>query len=248
MNLLRLIKIYFFTDRKYRIPRIWSNKQLKKYAPFFTGKILNASAWEDKDKEGSYYRNYFINTDEYYYSNYKKEMRGFQGCKNEFFLDLEKKLDKSLINRFDVVLNHTTLEHIYHVKIAFKNLCLLTKDILILVVPFLQQMHAEYGDYWRFTPLTIKKMCKENNMTILYSSFNNHKRSSVYLFFIISKNPKKWKDKIFNKFNYKCKKSLLESFEDYTGCRAIINPWLYRISSALKILNNIIKSKIKKSD
>ena len=32
----------------------------------------------------------------------------------------------------------------------------MSKDIVIVVVPFLQEQHAEYGDYWRFTPLTLK--------------------------------------------------------------------------------------------
>ena len=195
-----------------------------------------------------HYKDYFINANIYYLSNYKTEAYGLQGYKNEFFLDLEKELDKNLINRFDVVFNHTTLEHIYNVKVAFQNLCLLTKDIIILVVPFLQQMHGEYGDYWRFTPFAIKRMFEENDMTVLYSSFNNNKRSSVYLFFIASKNPEKWKDKIFNKFNYKCKKNPLDLFENYVGCRAITNSWLYRIDSLLgtvifQRLRNIFKNK-----
>lgn len=235
-------------DRKFRICRIWSNKELKKFASLFRGNVINVSAWQDKDKEGFYYKDYFINADKYYLSNYKKETRGFQGYKDEIFLDLEKELDKNLVNKFNVVFNHTTLEHIYDFKTAFKNLCLLTKDIVILVVPFLQQMHAEYGDYWRFTPLAIKRMFEENDMTVLHSSFNNYKRSSVYLFFIASKNPEKWKDRIFNEFSYKYKKDPLDHFGNYVGCRAIINSWLYRINSVLKIaifkiLRSIFKNK-----
>jgi hypothetical protein len=97
-------------------------------------------------------------------------------------------------------------------------------------------MHAEYGDYWRFTPLAIKKMFEENGMTVLYSSFSNYKRASVYLFFIASKKPEKWIDKIFNEFNYKCKKDPLDVFENHTGCRVINNSWLFRITSSLRMM------------
>ena len=189
---------HFITDKKFRITRIWSNRELKKYAHLFSGDVINVSAWQDRDKQGLHYKDYFVNANNYYLSNYQTETCGLQGYKDEIFLDLEKKIDKDLINRFDVVFNHTTLEHIYNFKVAFQNLCLLTKDIIILVVPFLQQMHVEYGDYWRFTPLAIKKMFEENNMTVLYSSFNNHKKCSVYLFFIASKHPEKWKNKILS--------------------------------------------------
>lgn len=238
MNLVKLLK-NILADRKFRKCRIWSNRELKKFAGFFNGQIINVSAGLDGDKEGSFYKDYFINSDKYYLSNYKKEDSSFRGHKNEFFLDLEKELDKNLVNKFDVVFNHTTLEHIYDFKKAFLNLCLLTKDTIILVVPFLQQMHAkngEYGDYWRFTPLAIKKMFEENNMAVLYSSFSNYKNVSVYLFFIASKNPEKWKNKIFNEFNYKCEKDLLDFFESQTGCKAISNSWLFRISSFVKNL------------
>lgn len=39
-RLIKLIKLRFFTDRKFRIARIWSNRELKKYAHLFTGDII----------------------------------------------------------------------------------------------------------------------------------------------------------------------------------------------------------------
>lgn len=230
-------------DKKYKIARKWSNKELKKFAHLFGGKILNASGWKDETKEGRYYKDYFKNSELYEISNYKTEACGFQGLKNEFFLDLSKNINKKLINKYDVVFNHTTLEHIYNFKKAFNNLCLMSKDIVILVVPFLQQMHSYYGDYWRFTPLAIKKMFKENKMEILYSSFNEHKRSSVYLFFIASKNSSKWKDKICNHFTYKTKKHyFFDPYEHFVGCRSIKNNLGYNLLSCFKtILSNFKK-------
>ena len=50
-----------------------------------------------------------------------------------------------MVGAFDVAYNHTTLEHIYGVHKAFANICRMTKDVVIIVLPFLQQYHAEYG-------------------------------------------------------------------------------------------------------
>jgi hypothetical protein len=180
-----------FIDRKYRLPRTWSNQELKKFSDFFSGDVVNVSAWKDDDKEGRKYKDYFINASSYTITNYKKEARGFQGLEGEIFLNLEENITNNLKEKFSVVFNHTTLEHVYDFKKAFENLCLMSNDIVILVVPFLQEMHSDYGDYWRFTPLAIKIMFEDNDMTVIYSSFNEHKKSSVYLFFIASKKPEK---------------------------------------------------------
>ena len=221
-------------DKKFRVPRIWSNNELKKFSHLFTGNVVNVSAWKDSDKEGNKYKDYFINANSYSITNYKENARGYQGLPDEIFLDLEQTLDINLINKYDIIFSHTALEHIYNVKTAFKNICLLSKDIVVLVVPFVQEMHSDYGDYWRFTPLVVKRMFEENNMKVLYSSFNEHKKTSVYLFFIASKQSNKWKDKIYNNFSYKSKtKYLTDVGEKYIGNNVIKNNWLITIKSVL---------------
>ncbi len=146
-----------FTDRVYRLPRLWSNEELRKFSGLFTGSVINVSAWRDEDKEGGKYKNYFSSASSYRVSNYVAEKRGYQGEEGEIFLDLEKGLSSELKGRFDVVFNHTTLEHIYNYKKALRNICALSRDVVIVVVPFLQPMHDEYGDYWRFSPSAVKK-------------------------------------------------------------------------------------------
>ena len=42
-------------DRSSRIPRIWSNKILKRISHNFDGDIINISGWKDDDKEGNNY-------------------------------------------------------------------------------------------------------------------------------------------------------------------------------------------------
>ena len=185
---------------------------------------MNVSAWTDIDKEGKHYRDYFPNAKTYTLTNNKAEASGFQGYENEICLDFEKPLPKDLVQRFDVVFNHTVFERIYDVNAAFSNLCRMSRDIVILVVPFLQPMHGVYGDYWRFTPLTIKRMFEENGMSLLHLKFNNHKGASVYIFAIAAKNTSKWADNISSEFSYIDEKKHKDGKENYIGCHALPNP------------------------
>ena len=181
-------------DKKFRAARIWSNQELKTIAPHCKGAIINVSAWKDEDKEGAHYKDYFSNADSYVISNYKAEARGFQGIENEFFLDLTLELAPELENKFDVVYNHTSLEHIYEVEKAFQNLCLMSKDLVIVVVPFMQEMHGDYGDYWRFTPLALSKMYQKNGLEMIYCNFNNEPNTSVYILAVGTTNAARWKN------------------------------------------------------
>lgn len=210
-------------DRVFRLPRVWSNRELKKIAHLFDGDILNVSGWKDIDKEGDYYKNYFKNASSYSISNYKSEAKGFQGFENEFFLDLEVDIEKSLVSKYDVIFNHTVLEHVYDVHKAMENMCKMTNDIAIIVVPFLQVMHADYGDYWRFTPLAMKKMFEKNKMEMIYCSFNSHKNASVYLFCIATKNKTKWKGILPNGISHEDPYPSKNGFQNWVGIHAIQN-------------------------
>ena len=227
-----------FIDRRFRKARIWSNIELRKFAHIFRGKVLNASGWKDIDKQGDFYRNYFTNSSEYWISNYKEEVKGMQGYENEFFLDLEETLAEEYIARYDVVFNHTTLEHIYDFKKAFHNLCALSKDIVIVVVPFLQEMHGHYGDYWRFSPLALIRLFEEEGMNVLYMNANDDIQSAVYIFAVASKHVDKKEYGIFN--NSSNKISQFRSNEFFIGRRAIRNSFFYKV---VKRINNIVNAK-----
>ena len=127
-------------DPNFRMARIWSNNELKKFAHFFSGSIVNVSAGEDRDKQGDIYKKYFTSANSYSITNF---FDGREPGQDEFFLNLEAEIDDiNMIRKFDVVFNHTVLEHIYNITTAFKNLCALSKDVVIIVVPFMQQMHG----------------------------------------------------------------------------------------------------------
>lgn len=179
-------------------PRNWSNAELRKFAPLYTGKAINVSGWKDEDQTGGSYRAYFANTNGYFISNYRGD-RGQQKKEGEIFLDLTGDLPEQWRGQFEVVFNHTTLEHVYDIKKAVANLCALSQDTVILVTPFLQQVHYEpgsYGDYWRPTPMCVEKMLHENGFKVVYQSTNDNDWYIVYVFTVASKQPENWQGKI----------------------------------------------------
>ncbi len=213
----KVSRIFKKGDSRFRRPRVFSNNELKKFSHLFTGKILNASGWNDSDKQGAFYKDYFANADSYYISNYDKDKKGLQGLENEFFLDLEAQLPKHLSGEFDLVFNHTTLEHIYDVFKAFSNLASLTKDVLIIVVPYIQQVHGSgYYDYWRFTPHSMKALYSTENMKLRYLSANGNEKASIYLFCIGYKT-KKWDRIIPERFDLRLDESKKIYSSNYTN-------------------------------
>lgn len=238
----------YISERIYKLPRIWSNHELKKFADIFSGNIVNVSGWKDSDKQGQKYKTYFRNASTYTITNFKSELRGLQGIKNEIFLDLEKDLPSNLKRSFDVAFNHTVLEHIYDFRKAFSNLCEISNDIVILVVPFLQQNHANYGDYWRFTPLSIKKLFEDNGYETIYMSFNSNKFSSVYIFAIASRYPDKWKK--FFKWEFTVNDNNSNSPEKTIGSLAIPgwigNPKFFLYSKFIEPIKKLFTIKINK--
>jgi len=181
---------------KFRKARIWSNDQLKYIAGFVSGDVVNVSGADDFDKQGSFYREYFQNANSYRISNYPDDdYRGMQGLEGEISLDLEKKLAPDLVSKFDVVLSHTVLEHVYDFKLAFHNMSLMTRDLLIVIVPFSQVQHDTNGylDFWRFSPNALRRMCENDSMEVIYEKTNSCCIGASYLFFVASKNPDRWR-------------------------------------------------------
>lgn len=180
-----------------RRPRIWSNIELRKIAPYFSGAILNVSGWADEDKQGNTYRSYFINAQSYEVSNYDggrqkgKELT----LENSIQLDLEASIPPDLRKRYDCVFSHTVLEHVYEVQQAVDNLCALSRDAIITVVPFMQKVHirpGQYFDYWRFTPYALERLFEERGFKTVYRSGTPWRNCSLYYLYVVSCQPEKW--------------------------------------------------------
>jgi len=184
------------SGRVFKVPRAWSNRELRRWSPLFHGDVVNVSGWRDEDKQGGHYRDYFVNATSYRLTNHDEKACGLQGVDGEIALDLDVPVDPSLHRRFDVVFNHTTLEHVYNTHVAFRSLCELSRDIVIVVVPFLQPFHdgkdGAYSDYWRFSPAALGRMFGEHGLTPLHIAFNDDWLSSVYVLAIGTRQPERW--------------------------------------------------------
>lgn len=182
-----------FEDRRFRLTRIWSNSLIRIIAPNFQGHVINVSGWDDRDKEGGFYKDYFSQVSSYTVSNYHGE-RGLSGIDNEIYLDLTISPPRELINRFDVCFNHTTLEHIFDVRKAFSTMCQISRDIVLVIVPFSQVQHEteSFKDFWRFTPSCLRALYRENGLDVIYEAESNYKRAAIYLLFVGSKHPERW--------------------------------------------------------
>ena len=179
-------------------PRQWSNDELKKFAGLFHGDVINVSAGEDEDKEGGRYQGYFNKASSYTTSNYEKNQKD-RGSTKFVGLDLSSPLplESDLTLRFDVVFSHTVLEHIYELETAIGNLCRMTRDIVITVVPFIQAFHHDeesYDDFWRISPYAIVQLFNNYNLKTIYLNWNNDPFGNIYLFHVASKYPENWEN------------------------------------------------------
>jgi len=175
-------------DRDRIRPRNFSNVELRRYAPQFGGSVINISGWRDEDGQGGRYKDYFSRAKEYAVSNVGGQGKGFGAAKAagypEVELDLLKEVPEELKGSFDVVFNHTTLEHLYDFTGAFRRLCELSRDAVIIVVPVLQQIHhtADFGDYWRPTTFALAKLFLDNGLTPVVLKCNDQPFAPIYCF------------------------------------------------------------------
>jgi hypothetical protein len=184
-------------------PRQSSNRILQTYLGAFGGEVINVSGWEDSDKEGRFYRQYFRAPTRYVVSNVRGE-RGMpaevRGEVESLYLDLEEPLDRDLCRTFDVAFSHTVAEHIFDPLQTFRTIAELTRDVAIVVVPFSQGVHftRSFGDYLRFTPLFLKRFFEEQGFTVLVCTSNDQPFLPVYTVFIASRHPSRYKSEFAN--------------------------------------------------
>jgi hypothetical protein len=219
-----------FVDPVHRAPRLWSNRELAGVSPLMGGDVVNVSAWRDEDKAGRRYRDYSPEATSYTITNYRAEMRGLQGWDGELFLDLEQPLADDLHQRFDVVFNHTTLEHVYDFRAAFANLCAMSRDAVIVVVPWLQPYHSDYGDYWRFSPLAVARLFADHGMTPARITWTTEPEVSVYVFAVGVRDPERWRGKL----DFDCDPARLMDLDRAAGAKALPKPLNERLRAAAR--------------
>ncbi len=199
MRLYETIRRRLVNHARHRMPqhhpRRWSNDELRRIAPFFEGRILNVSGWRDDDKQGGSYRDYFSHAASYAITNYRGTDDHDDGASDAIFLDLETPLPDNMHGICDLAWTHTVLEHVGNVETAFRNLGALTRDAVLVVVPWIQDEHytpALYGDYWRFTPMGLRRLMSLAGLEMIHLCANEQPWYPVYLLAVGSKQAQHW--------------------------------------------------------
>lgn len=187
-----------------KVPRACTNRELKKIGTLLSGSVLNCSGWCDEDKQGGYYRDYFPRATEYHVS--MREIRIYEGHdksirkRPDVTIDLDHKIPPPLVARYDIVLCRSVLEHVFDVFTAFENLARLSRDIVIVIVPWCQRVHESYSsndsyrDYWRIAPSALKRLFEINGLSLIYIYGNWDFHASTYYLAVGSKLPDCHKD------------------------------------------------------
>ena len=185
-------------EPEFRRARLWTNIELKKIAHNFTGTVINVSGWADEDKCGAVYRDYFVNAEEYFVSNLgggaQKRMQKI--LPDSIPIDLSQPIESKHFQAYDCVFSHTVLEHVFNIFQAVKNLCDMSRELIIVIVPFVQRVHFQPGsflDFWRFTPFCIEQIFGLSGFEPVYRKGINIPGTSLYYFYVFSKkNSEKW--------------------------------------------------------
>lgn len=176
--------------------RKYSNRLLRPYLKHLGGDIINVSGWKDSDREGGRYRDYYGTVSSYTISNIEGN-RGMPETKatdaSWIHLDVELPLPPELRQRFDVVFCHTVLEHVLETQVALSNLAELSRDVVIVVIPFSQSVHYSepYLDYVRLTPYYLDKFFRKRGFTTMLCDANEQPFLTTYVTYVASRNSDK---------------------------------------------------------
>lgn len=150
--------------------------------------VINVSGWEDSDKAGRKYFEYFKNVrlKKYDISN----VGGYRGeiNQNQICIDLD---DHSFTAKssYDLVFCHTVLEHVFDIFNATRILCDLSNRFVFCVVPHVQESHStrDFGDFWRFNKDGIEQLFTKHGISARVTLYAQRNGSSSYLCMIGSK-------------------------------------------------------------
>ena len=69
----------------------------------------------------------------------------------------------------------------------------MSRDAVVIVVPWLQPYHSEYGDYWRFSPKAVARLFADNGYAPARVVWNRDAGASVYVFAVGVRDPARWR-------------------------------------------------------
>ncbi len=171
--------------------RTFSNFCLKRILTFLdVNSVLNVSGWDDGDKEGGRYSDYFSQkVKKYEVSHFENDYLRSDTDLSKMVINLEDE-NYQAGEKFELVFSHTVLEHIFDQQNAFKIMCSLSEKYVVGVVPMINVLHWEktYEDYWRFTPHGIRKLFENNGFKLVHLEIGPTLSISQYIVFVGAKN------------------------------------------------------------
>jgi hypothetical protein len=171
--------------------RTYSNVCLKRILTLLNvTSVLNVSGWDDGDKEGGRYADYFSQkVDKYEVSHFENDYLRSDTDISKLVIDLED-INYQAVEKFELVFSHTVLEHVFDQHNAFRIMCSLAEKYVVGVVPMINVLHWEetYGDYWRFTPHGIRKLFENNGFKLVHLEIGPTSSISQYIIFIGARN------------------------------------------------------------
>ena len=171
--------------------RTYSNACLKRILPLLNvTSVLNVSGWDDGDKEGGQYSDYFSQkVNKYEVSYFENDYLRSDTDLSKMVINLED-INYQAGEKFELVFSHTVLEHVFDQQNAFRIMCGLAEKYVVGVVPMINVLHWEetYEDYWRFTPHGIRKLFENNKFKLVHLEIGPRLSISQYIIFIGARN------------------------------------------------------------
>jgi SAM-dependent methyltransferase len=141
--------------------RIESNEWLKPICANIKGKVLSIGSMDDKDRQGSFYKDYFASADSYVTSSPE------QSHKCDLLLDV-RDMKEVADEEFDCIYCSGVLEHVFEYQKGLSEMKRVLKSggTLLLGLPFKQAIHMAPTDYWRFTKFALEKMLEDDYIEV----------------------------------------------------------------------------------
>jgi hypothetical protein len=171
--------------------RTYSNVSLKRILPLLdVTSVLNVSGWDDGDKEGGRYSDYYPQkVTKYEVSHFENDYLRSDTDLSKIVINLED-VNYQAVEKFELVFSHTVLEHVFDQQNSFRIMCNLAEKYVVGVVPMINVLHWEetYGDYWRFTPHGIRKLFENNEFKLVHLEIGPTSSISQYIIFVGARN------------------------------------------------------------
>lgn len=156
----RILKFRYHLSYSFRL-RKESNRWLHRHCQGIKGKVLSIGSANDDDGQCNHYKNYFSEAFSYTTSEVSLTSNA------DLILDV-RSMPEINDEFYDCIFCSGVLEHVDDLPSALQEITRILKagGVLLLGVPFRQEIHMAPNDFWRFTEHGIKHLLQKSYMII----------------------------------------------------------------------------------